>query len=396
MTKLIVNVGSTSVKTQLFDNTLQIKAVLNADYGATDGLFIKGFNVQGSEIIHHDENIHDAKNTLDFLYHHWQKLLADNQLELSSIGHRVVHGGAIFKKITPITSEVLAQIAELDNYAPLHNPLNRLGIEMAEELFSDVPQFAVFDTAFHRKIPNYAGRYAIPEKLSANVDFYRYGFHGISCQHSVNTAAKLLNKSPENLNLIILHLGGGASATAVKNGVSVDTSMGFSPTEGLVMASRCGDIDPMIAITLQREGKTVDEINQLFNKQSGLQGLCGETDMRTILQRAEQGDIACQLALELFCYRIKKYIGAYFAVLNGKVDALIFTGGIGENAPAIRQHILDNLTGLGFSLNFDLNSQQFSSNVDVSDDFSRSRILVIHAEEEREIAQQIQIFIVQI
>ena len=392
--KLIVNVGSTSVKTRLFDNYLNVKAMLNADYGATDGLSIHGVNVQGEKFSHHDATIHDAKNTLAFLYHQWQNWLAENQLELSAIGHRVVHSGATFKKITLITTDVLTQIAQLDNYAPLHNPPNRLGIEMAETLFANVPQFAVFDTAFHRQIPDYAGRYAIPEKLSPNVDFYRYGFHGISCQHSANTAAKLLNKSPNNLNVIILHLGGGASATVVKNGVSVDTSMGFSPTEGLVMASRCGDIDPMIAITLQREGKTVEDINRLLNKQSGLQGVCGETDMRTILSKAEHGDKSCHIALNLFCYRVKKYVGAYFAVLNGNVDALIFTGGIGENAPAIRQRILEDLDGLGFSLDSNLNSQRFSSNIDISDCSSRSRIFVIHAEEEREIAQQIQAFIV--
>jgi acetate kinase len=171
--------------------------------------------------------------------------------------------------------------------------------------------------------------------------------------------------------------------------------MGFSPTEGLVMASRCGDIDPMIAITLQREGKTVEDINCLLNKQSGLQGVCGETDMRTILSKEEHGDESCHIALNLFCYRVKKYVGAYFAVLNGHVDALIFTGGIGENAPAIRRQILDDLNGLGFSLNSDLNQQRFSSNIDISDHSSRSRIFVIHAEEEREIAQQIQAFIVQ-
>ena len=393
MAKLIVNVGSTSVKTQLFDNNLNVKATLNADYGATDGLSINGVNVQSEKFSHHDASIHDAKNTLAFLYRQWQNWLAENDLSLSAIGHRVVHGGATFTKITLITPDVLNQIAQLDNYAPLHNPPNRLGIEMAQELFANVPQFAVFDTAFHRQIPDYAGRYAIPENLSANVDFYRYGFHGISCQHSVNAATKLLNKLPEDLNIIILHLGGGASATVVKNGVSVDTSMGFSPTEGLMMASRCGDIDPMIAITLQREGKTLDEINRLFNKQSGLLGVCGETDMRTILNKAEHGDESCHIALNLFCYRVQKYVGAYFAVLNGHVDALIFTGGIGENAPVIRQHILNNLNGLGFLLDSGLNHQPFSSNIDISDASSRSRILVIHAEEEREIAQQIQTFL---
>ena len=367
MTKLIINVGSTSVKTQLFHDDLTIKASLNAGYSVTSGLSVEGINIRGEKFSHYDKNSYDAKNTLIFLYHQWQKWLSENDLNVSAIGHRVVHGGANFKKITLITPDVLAQIAKLDNYAPLHNPLNRLGIEMASTLFSKVVQFAVFDTAFHRNIPDYAGRYAIPKNLSPNVDFYRYGFHGISCEHSVNAAAKLLHKLSTNLNLIILHLGGGASATVVKNGISVDTSMGFSPTEGLIMASRSGDIDPMIALTLQREGKTLDDINQLLNKQSGLNGVCGETDMRVILQRAEQGDEACLLALNLFCYRIKKYIGAYFAVLNGNVDALIFTGGIGENAPAIRQQILENLYGLKLPV-----------------------VLVIHAEEEREIALQIE------
>lgn len=390
MTKLIVNVGSTSVKTQLFDAVLNVKAFLNADYGATEGLVVKGENLRNEPFSHHDKTIHDAKNTLQIVYSTWQSWLKQHNLTLQAIGHRVVHGGATFDKITLITPQLLSHIQTLDNYAPLHNPLNRLGIEMAAELFSNVPQFAVFDTAFHRKIPNYAGRYAIPENLSASVEFYRYGFHGISCQHSVHAAAKMLQKSPENLNVIILHLGGGASATAVKKGVSVDTSMGFSPTEGLVMASRSGDIDPMIAITLQREGKSIEEINTLLNKQSGLKGICDETDMRTILERAAQGDTSCHTALNLFCYRIKKYIGAYFAILNGNVDALIFTGGIGENAPAIRAQILENLDGLGFLLNSNLNPQCFSSNIDLSDAASRSRILVIHAEEEREIALQIQ------
>jgi acetate kinase len=393
MTKLIVNVGSTSVKTQLFDEALNVKAFLNADYGATDGLVVKGENLQGETFLHHDKTIHDAKNTLQVLYSTWQNWLNENHLTVTAMGHRVVHGGANFDKITQITPALLSHIQTLDNYAPLHNPLNRLGIEMAAQLFSNVPQFVVFDTAFHRKIPDYAGRYAIPENLSASVDFYRYGFHGISCQHSVGAAAKMVQKSPENLNAIILHLGGGASATAVKNGISVDTSMGFSPTEGLVMASRSGDIDPMIAITLQREGKSVEDINTLLNKQSGLKGVCGEIDMRTILERAGQGDESCHTALNLFCYRIKKYIGAYFAVLNGNVDALIFTGGIGENAPAIRAQILSDLQGLGFILNSDLNQPRFSSNIDISDTASRSRILVVHAEEEREIALQIQALI---
>ncbi len=195
MSKLIINVGSTSVKSQLFDDALHVNATLNADYGATNGLSIEGKNVHGEKFFYQDKTIHDAKNTLAVLYSQWQNWLTENTLTLSAIGHRVVHGGANFTKIAHITPDVLDQIQQLDNYAPLHNPLNRLGIEMASELFLNVPQFAVFDTAFHRQIPDYAGRYAIPENLSANVAFYRYGFHGISCQHSVNAASKLLGKS---------------------------------------------------------------------------------------------------------------------------------------------------------------------------------------------------------
>jgi acetate kinase len=392
MLTLIINVGSTSVKTQLFDHTLQLKAELNADYGAKDGLKIVGTSINAMPFLHEDDTVHHAHATLTFLFETWQQWLNEHRINLCSIGHRVVHGGANFHTITLITPSVLNIIETLDNYAPLHNPLNRLGIEIAGRFFMNATQYAVFDTAFHRHIPAYAGRYAIAEKLSDHVDFYRYGFHGISCKHSVSAAAQLLNQSPENLNLIILHLGGGASATVVKRGVSIDTSMGFSPTEGLIMASRCGDIDPMIPLILAKEGKTFDELNQLLNKQSGLKGICGESDMRTILENADQGDSMSELALNLFCYRIQKYIGAYFAVLNGKVDALIFTGGIGENAPRIRQRILDNLDGLGFVLDTNQNKQTLQTNIDVSAKNSPSHILLIHAQEEREIAKQIREF----
>lgn len=393
MSKLIVNVGSTSVKTQLFDQNLHSQAQLNADYGAKNGLSISGLTRQNTPFNYHDASVHDAQTTLTYLFNTWQEWLHESQLTLSAVGHRVVHGGAHFDTITPLTPAVLALIETLDGYAPLHNPLNRLGIAMAGNFFANVPQYAVFDTAFHRRIPDYAGRYAIAEHLSDKVDFYRYGFHGISCQHSVNVAAQLLDKPPEKLNLIVLHLGGGASATAIQQGISIDTSMGFSPTEGLVMASRCGDIDPMIALTLEKEGRTAQEVNELLNKQSGLKGLCGESDMRTILEKATQGDSRCEFALTLFCYHIKKYIGAYFGVLNGKVDALVFTGGIGENAPAIRQRILANLDGLGFVLDENVNTQPMPANTDISAKDSRIKILCIHAQEEREIAKQINAFI---
>lgn len=386
---LIVNVGSTSIKSRLFDAGLKAIAILDADYGAAKGLVIDGQDVQGNVIYQcYTERHHDTKAALTIVLELWRAMANDSGLLLSAIGHRIVHGADWFDTITLITEDVLARLVQLDHYAPLHNPFNRLGIVMAAEVFPDAPQFAVFDTVFHRSIPQYARRYAIPEHLSSRVEFYRYGFHGISCRHCLAVAAEMLGRDPANLNLIVLHLGGGASVTAIQSGVSIDTSMGFSPTEGLIMASRCGDLDPMIALCLQREGMLPEQLDDLLNHQSGLLGICQEADMRGIIVKAAQGDTKAILALDMYCYRIKKYIGAYCAIL-GDVSALIFTGGIGEHAHEIRQHILNGLDKLGFSIDPAANQQTTPQNRTISDSASRSRILVIHAEEERVCARQI-------
>lgn len=385
---LVVNVGSTSVKTRLFDQALQVKALVNADYGYSAGLVLEGQDTHGCVISQHKAEPHDAQATLSAVLEIWRQIITANGLSLSAIGHRIVHGAKEFETITVINKDVLDRIAQLDSYAPLHNPLNRLGVTMAGEFFPDVTQFAVFDTAFHRQIPGYAGHYAIPEKLSRHVDFYRYGFHGISCQHSLSAASALLGRNKSTLNLIVLHLGGGVSVTAIHAGISVDTSMGFSPTEGLIMASRCGDLDPMISITLQREGMSLDRLDHLLNHESGLAGICGAADMRVVLEKAQQGEHSAAVAVEMFCYRIKKYIGAYCAVL-GDVSALIFTAGIGEHMPIIRHKILQGLEPLGFSVDSEANQQHNGQDSDISETNSRSRILVIHAEEEHEIARQI-------
>lgn len=386
---LIINVGSTSVKTCLFDAGLQAVASLNAQFHEGGGLDVDGRDKCGQAFGLQDAAPYDAGRALTFIYQQWQTWLLRDGLKITAIGHRVVHGGENFTDVTLINAEVLRQIAELDQYAPLHNPLNRLGIQLAASAFPEIRQFAVFDTAFHRTIPEYAGRYAIPDNGVGQINFYRYGFHGISCQHSVAAASRVLGIPVEHLGAIILHLGGGASATAVKAGQSVDTSMGFSPTEGLVMSSRCGDLDPMVAITLQRQGMALDKLEQLLNKQSGLLGICGDADMRSILQKAGQGDAQAQLAVDLFCYRIKKYIGAYWAVL-GPVPALIFTGGIGEHAPQIRENIVKGLSHLGFAIDALANQQ---NQVDISSAGSQARVLVIGAEEDREIARQINEFL---
>jgi len=386
---LVVNVGSTSVKTRLFDGGMRVIAELAADYGRTDGVLISGQDMQGQAVDECFGLADDVSAVLDLVMDRWRQWLAAEGVVLTAIGHRIVHGAGWFSTLTPITPEVMLRLAELDQYAPLHNPLNRLGVQMACQHFPEAAQFAMFDTAFHSCIPEYAGRYAIPASLSTSVAFYRYGFHGISCQHSLTEAARYLHCEPTKLNLIVLHLGGGASATAIRAGVSVDTSMGFSPTEGLMMASRCGDIDPMVLLTLQRQGMSVDELDAVLNHRSGLKAICGNTDMRSILAGAGQGDNNAKLAIDMFCYRIKKMIGAYCAVL-GDVSALVFTGGIGEHAAEIRQRIVMGLEPLGFSIDLAANDRHES---EISSADSRSRILVIHAEEERVCAKQMLAFL---
>ncbi|MGZ8223898.1 MAG: acetate/propionate family kinase [Methylobacter sp.] len=389
---LVINVGSTSIKTRLFDIHLHDRAILNADYSSQAGLVIKGRDYHGIAIHQNIPSHHDTEAALAVVLNEWRRIIAQDGLLLAAIGHRIVHGAGWFDTITPLSKEVMNRLIQLDDYAPLHNPFNRLGVTMAANIFPDIPQFAVFDTAFHRTIPGYAGRYALPEKLAGKVDFYRYGFHGISCQHSLSAAADLLDRDQATLNLIVLHLGGGASITAIRGGVSVNTSMGFSPVEGLIMSGRCGDLDPMIPLTLQRQGMSLDQLDNLLNHQSGLTGICGKTDMRDILKKAGQGEPAALLALDMYCYRIKKYIGAYCAIL-GEVSALVFTGGIGEHAPAIRHKVLQGLDKLGFSLDLKANQRQTEQIPDISDQNSHSRILVISSEEEREIARQIAVFL---
>jgi len=386
---LVINVGSTSVKTALFTGNLELKAALNASQNSTewaiDGQGLDGCTVSASQPLSSP-----VATMVEGLLHNWRCLLDSAEITLTAIGHRVVHGGSDFQALTLITPSFLECLRKLDAYAPLHNPANRLGISLAGEIFPATTQFAVFDTAFHRTIPELASRYAIPPQLCATVDFHRFGFHGISCQHSLTRAASLLDCAEQALNLIILHLGGGASITALSAGKSIDTSMGFSPLEGLIMASRSGDLDSAIVLTLMLQGWSAKQLDDLLNHQSGLLGLCGETDMRTIISQANAGDGSAKLAIDMFCYRIKKYIGAYYAVL-GKPHALIFTGGIGEHAPLIRANIIDGLQPLGFCLDAHAN-QTCQNNNDISQPTGDIRILVIHAEEEREIARQINNF----
>ena len=308
--------------------------------------------------------------------------------ELAGIGHRVVHGGEDFHQPTRINETVVAAIERLIPLAPLHNPANLTGIRVAMEHGSHIPQVAVFDTAFHQSIPEHAYLYALPYRLYEQQNIRRYGFHGTSHSYVARQAADYLGRPIESLNMITLHLGNGASAAAIRDGQCIDTSMGFTPLEGLVMGTRSGDLDPAILFYLSRErGMDIDALNTLLNKESGLKGICGENDMRTISEAAEQGDGQTRLALAIFCYRIKKYIGAYMAALGG-VDCIVFTGGIGENSATVRQMSCQGMERLGLSLDEEKNNICKQDILEIQATDSRVSLLVIPTDEEYEIASQ--------
>jgi acetate kinase len=307
---------------------------------------------------------------------------------IDGIGHRVVHGGERFKAPTRIDAGVVAEIRALIPLAPLHNPPNLLGIEVCLELFPKVPQVAVFDTAFHQTMPPHAYRYALPQALYADHAVRRYGFHGTSHAYVAKRAAQHLGKPLDSFNFITLHLGNGASATAIQSGRCVDTSMGMTPLEGLVMGTRCGDLDPALAFYIGRAtGMDNEAVEALLNKESGLRGLCGANDMREVLKRRDAGDAQARLAFEVYCYRIRKYIGAYCAVL-GRVDALVFTAGIGENAPAVRAGACSGLEALGIRLDTRKNGGVNGEISEIQTQDSAVKLLVIRTNEELEIAEQ--------
>ncbi|WP_020136513.1 acetate kinase [Streptomyces sp. 351MFTsu5.1] len=308
--------------------------------------------------------------------------------ELAAIGHRVVHGGKTFTEPTVIDEKVLAEIERLIPVAPLHNPANLTGIRTARALRPDLPQVAVFDTAFHTTMPESAARYAIDVATADAHRVRRYGFHGTSHAYVSRTTAQLLGRAPEDVNVIVLHLGNGASASAVRGGRCVDTSMGLTPLEGLVMGTRSGDMDPAVIFHLARVGKmSIDEIDTLLNKKSGLVGLCGDNDMREIRRRIDEGDEQAALAFDIYIHRLKKYIGAYYAVL-GTVDAIAFTAGVGENAAPVRAAAVAGLETLGLAVDGELNAVRSDEPRLISPADARVKVAVVPTDEELEIATQ--------
>ncbi|MFD7992565.1 acetate kinase [Streptomyces mexicanus] len=387
---LVLNSGSSSVKYQLLDMR---------DAGRLAVGLVERIGEQTSRLKHTCVASGDTRERSGPIADHDAALkavseeLAKDGLgldspDLAAIGHRVVHGGMFFTEPTVIDEEVLTEIERLIPVAPLHNPANLTGIRTAMALRPDLPQVAVFDTAFHTTMPESAARYAIDTKIADRYRVRRYGFHGTSHAYVSRETAKLLGKAPEDVNVIVLHLGNGASASAVRGGTCVDTSMGLTPLEGLVMGTRSGDLDPAVIFHLQRVGgMSMDEIDTLLNKSSGLFGLCGDNDMREIRRRMDEGDAQARLAFEIYIHRLKKYIGAYYAVL-GTVDAVAFTAGVGENADFVRAAAVAGLEGLGLAVDEDRNARRGDEARLISPEGARVAVAVVPTDEEMEIATQ--------
>jgi len=389
----VINCGSSSIKYEVFSvpDLVILASGLIEKIGSDDSCLRqrkRKDNGSFEELIH-TKPLSSHEEGFEFMAQvNREDRIIKDESELFGIGHRVVHGGELFSEPALIDDQVIADIRSLTPLAPLHNPSNLLGIELARTRFPGVPQVAVFDTAFHQTLPPHTFHYAIPNEWYTGHHVRRYGFHGTSHLYVSREAARYLGKSPETINLITLHLGNGASAAAVQGGVSVDTSMGMTPLEGLVMGTRSGDVDPALPFFIMREmGMTAEQVEKSLNLLSGLKGICGMNDMREIEGQAKNGDENANLALEIFCYRIKKYIGSYCAVL-GRLDAVVFTGGIGENSVLVRSMVCSGLDQMGISLDEDKNGAVTETIAEIQTDGAAVKVLVIQTDEEREIARQ--------
>lgn len=385
---LTLNCGSSSVKYQVYDWEEKIPLAQGVVERVTIGdSFIKHtpFGKDTVKIPHECPDHNEAiKLIMDTLTHPDYGVLNDLS-EIDAVGHRVVHGGEEFTKSVLINDEVIKTFEELSSLAPLHNPANVKGIRAAMKLLPNVPHVAVMDTAFHQTMPEHAYLYAVPRRWYEAYGVRRYGFHGTSHLYVSRRAAVLLGKKANEVNLITCHIGNGASMTAIKNGKSVDHSMGFTPLEGLIMGTRSGDLDPaIITYIMEKENMSADEVLYILNKKSGILGITGKyTDRRDVEIAAEKGDKLAKLAIEMEAYRIRKYIGAYYAVL-GKVDAIVFTAGVGEKSPIIREKALSGLENLGIYLDKEKNEKAVSRNKEfiISKDDSPVKVFVIPTDEE--------------
>jgi acetate kinase len=389
MKVLVINAGSSSIKYQLYD-------MPRAEVLAKG--FVERMGEPTSRLVHscrgHSTTLEEAVPNHETAMELILRLLVqpgegalEDLSEIGAVGHRVVHGGEEFTGSVIVDDRVLASIERFAELAPLHNPHNLVGIRAAMRQLPGTAQVACFDTAFHTSIPKVAHMYALPYELYERHRVRRYGFHGTSHRYVARRAAAMIGRDKYSLNAITCHLGNGCSITAVQKGRSVDTSMGFTPLEGLVMGTRAGDFDPAILFYLAEKGYDLARLNALCNKKSGLLGISGiSNDMRTLQKHADDGDERARLAIEMFCYRVRKYIGAYCAVLDS-VDAVVFTGGIGENSSLVREWSCRDLTGLGIALDPKANAEAGGRESAVSAPHSRVRVLVIPTNEEQAIAR---------
>jgi acetate kinase len=389
MKVLVLNCGSSSIKYQLYDmpaGTVLAKGLIQRiGEPKSSGAQKAGDKGIGFErpILNHDEAIAAITQMLVDP----ERGAIQSMREIGACGHRVVHGGEAVSGSVIIDDRIEQVITDYCDLAPLHNPPNLIGIRAAKKILGTIPQVACFDTAFHQTIPETAYLYALPYELYEKFRVRKYGFHGTSHRYVAQRAATLLGKKPQELDAITCHLGNGCSMAAVKKGQCVDTSMGLTPLEGLVMGTRPGDFDPAIIFYLERKGYTCGDLDTLMNKKAGLIGISGiSNDVRDLEEKAVAGNARAQLALDIFAYRIKKYIGAYLAALNG-AECVIFTGGVGENGVPMRQRILSGLDGIGILLDQDRNRAARGCEAEIQAAGSKIKILVVPTDEEGSIAR---------
>ncbi|MEO5778995.1 MULTISPECIES: acetate kinase [Arthrobacter] len=376
MLVLVINSGSSSLKYQVRD--VEAGSVL------AEGLIEKigmGNGGGGDGEIEGPRDHAEALELVDAAIHE-----ALGGQVFHAVGHRVVHGGERFAEPVLVDSEITRAIERLNPLAPLHNPAAVLGLRAIAQKWPELPQVAVFDTAFHRTLPEHAWRYAVPDELYTNHGIRRYGFHGTSHDYVSRQAAALLDVPVEEFDAVIAHLGNGASVTAIRAGQSIDTSMGFTPLEGLVMGTRSGDLDPSILVFLARAGWSPEDLDTMLNRQSGLKGLAGNNDMRSVVEAAEAGDAKAAMALAVASYRLAKYIGGYHVAVGG-AKALVFTAGIGENSHQFRALVADRLGALGVELDSVLNLERSRDPRVISTPRSAIPVLVVPTDEERAIAE---------
>ena len=392
MKVLVINAGSSSLKYQFFESeTGEVLAKGGAERIGLDNALIVHSRYDEAKVKLEEDlpNHKDAVEKVLEILTSTDLGVIHSMMEIDAVGHRVVHGGEKFSSSVIITPAVKAAIRVCSALAPLHNPANMIGIEACEAAMPGVPQVAVFDTAFHQTMPPEAYMYALPYEIYDEYRFRRYGFHGTSHRYVAERAAQLLDRPIEELRIVTCHLGNGSSIAAVKNGKSIDTSMGLTPLAGVCMGTRCGDIDPaIVTMIMEKEGLDMKGVDNLMNKKSGVAGISGiSSDFRDLYAAAREGNERAKLALDMFIYQCKMFIGAYTAIMGG-IDAIVFTAGIGENTPEMRESIVSGLSYLGLNIDPSKNDGLRGKEADVSQEGSTARVLVIPTNEELAIARE--------